>query len=129
MRELARQALGIALLSLLVGAAPLPAGAAERTEPCQDWRNRHPEWIWCDDFESDRLASYFEYDIRHGRFVRETGIGVNGSAGMRAEYLPGDPHGGFLHVAFGKTPMAYMKPVDAGTTRYTDIYWRFDLRL
>ena len=49
--------------------------------------------------------------------------------GMRAEYLPGDPHGGSLHLAFGKTPSDYMKPVDAGTAKYRDIYWRFDLRL
>ena len=48
---------------------------------------------------------------------------------MRAEYLPGDPHGGSLHLAFGKTPSAYIKPVDAGTATYRDIYWRFDLRL
>ncbi len=74
-------------------------------------------------------ASYFEYDQRHGRFVRESGAGVGRSTGMRAEYLPGDPHGGFLHLAFGKTPSAYMKPVDAGTARYREIYWRFDLRL
>ena len=42
---------------------------------------------------------------------------------------PGIPHGGSLHLAFGKTPSAYMKPVDAGTAKYRDIYWRFDLRL
>lgn len=105
--------------------------AAEETgEPvCTDWQSRHPEWLWCDDFEVDRIPSYFEYDPRHGRFVREAGAGTGGSIGMRAEYLPGDPHGGFLHLAFGKTPSAYMKPVDAGTARYRDIYWRFDLRL
>ena len=100
--------------------------AAEAAEAaCADWQSRHAEWLWCDDFEVDRLASYFEYDHRHGRFVREAGAGVGRSIGMRAEYLPGDPHGGFLHLAFGKTPSAYMKPVDAGTARYRDIYWRF----
>ncbi|HAN91232.1 MAG TPA: hypothetical protein DCQ33_04025, partial [Nitrospira sp.] len=105
-------------------------GAAERSEAaCADWHSRHPEWLWCDDFEVDRLESYFEYDIRHGRFVREAGAGVGHSTGMRAEYLPGDPHGGSLHLAFGKTPSAYIKPVDAGTATYRDIYWRFDLRL
>lgn len=96
---------------------------------CADRENRHPEWIWCDDFEIDRLSHYFEYDIRHGRFVREAGAGVGTSTGMRAEFLPGDPHAGSLHLAFGKTPSAYMRPVDAGTAKYRDIYWRFDLRL
>ncbi|MCC2640013.1 MAG: uncharacterized protein K0S45_426 [Nitrospira sp.] len=96
---------------------------------CAGWQGRHPEWLWCDDFEIDRLQAYFEYDQRHGRFVREAGAGIDRSTGMRAEYLPGDPHGGFLHLAFGKTPSAYMRPVDAGTARYRDIYWRFSLRL
>ena len=105
------------------------AFSAEGTDPpCQNWQSRHPAWIWCDDFEVDRLRGYFEYDLRNGRFVREAGAGINGSVGMRAEYLPGDPHGGFLHLAFGKTPAPYIKPVDAGTTRYTDVYWRFEVR-
>lgn len=103
---------------------------AETGEPlCTDWRSRHAEWLWCDDFEIDRLSGYFEYDQRHGRFVREASAGIGGSIGMRAEYLPGDPHAGSLHLAFGKTPSPYIKPVDAGTARYRDIYWRFDLRL
>jgi hypothetical protein len=118
----------------LVAACFVEAGhSAEAAEAqkavCADWQNRHTEWLWCDDFEIDRLTSYFEYDIRHGRFVREEGAGIGGSTGMRAEYLPGDPHGGSLHLAFGKTPSAYIKPVDAGTATYRDIYWRFDLRL
>lgn len=96
---------------------------------CAHWQSRHPEWLWCDDFEVDRLQAYFEYDQRHGRFVREAGVGVAHSTGMRAEYLPGDPHGGSLHLAFGKTPSAYMRPVDAGIALYRDIYWRFNLRL
>ncbi|MGZ8382510.1 MAG: hypothetical protein ACXW39_00495 [Nitrospira sp.] len=109
--------------------SPLTAAAEPAEAACTDWQSRHPEWLWCDDFEVDRLDTYFEYDQRYGRFVRESGAGVGRSIGMRAEYLPGDPHGGSLHLAFGKTPSAYMKPVDAGTARYRDIYWRFDLRL
>jgi hypothetical protein len=113
----------------LLGASRHSDAAEPAQALCTDWQGRHPEWIWCDDFEIDRLTQYFEYDIRHGRFVREEGAGVGASNGMRAEYLPGDAHGGSLHLAFGKTPSAYMKPVDAGTAKYRDIYWRFDLRL
>lgn len=120
--------------TMLVAACFVEAGrAADAPERpgtvCADRHDRHPEWLWCDDFEIDRLKSYFEYDIRHGRFVREAGVGVGNSTGMRAEYLPGDPQGGSLHLAFGKTPSDHMKPVDAGTAKYRDIYWRFDLRL
>jgi hypothetical protein len=120
----------VALVFFSCSVTSLCLHAAEAAEPlCQDWHGRHPEWIWCDDFEADRLDRYFEHDIRHGRFVREAGAGYGSSFGMRAEFLPGDPHGGFLHVAFGKTPSVYMRPVDDGGSRYCDIYWRFDLRL
>jgi hypothetical protein len=62
-------------------------------------------WIWCDDFESDRLAGYFEYDDANGRFVRVAGVGAESSAGMRATYAT-DPQvsTGSLKLAFGRTP-------------------------
>lgn len=131
MLTLSRRSLAAAMIAAacLLGTTS-PSEAVEPPQPlCSDWQRRQPQWIWCDDFEVNRLSYYFEYDIRHGRFVREEGAGVGASIGMRAEYLPGDPHGGSLHLAFGKTPSAYMKPVDAGTAKYRDIYWRFDLRL
>jgi hypothetical protein len=73
-------------------------------------------WIWCDDFETDRTASYYEYDRAGGNFVREAGIGLNGSTAMHAHYVAGaGPDFGYLHLAIGKTPSAHLRPVDAGT--------------
>jgi hypothetical protein len=90
----------------------------------------HPEWIWCDDFEQDRLKKYFEYENAGGRFVRVAGVGVSGSFGMRARWdSVGQVSAGALHLAMGKTPQAYFKAVDAGTTIYRDVYWRLYLRL
>ena len=87
-------------------------------------------WIWCDDFEQDRLASYFDYDNAGGDFVRVAGVGRTGSFGMRARWSTvGQSNAGALHLAFGKTPQAYFRPVDAGTQVYRDIYWRMYLRL
>ena len=84
-----------------------------------------PGWIWCDDFEKDRLSSYFEYAPVDGGFVRLPGVGYGGSAGMRARFSRvGQVQAGFLHLAFGKTPGPYFRPVDAGTMRYQEIYWR-----
>jgi hypothetical protein len=87
------------------------------------------EWIWCDDFEANRLSSYFEYDDANGRFTRQPGIGNNGSYAMRAVYntVP-QTSAGALHLAFGKTPQAYFRPVDAGTANYREIYWRVFVR-
>jgi len=87
-----------------------------------------PGWIWCDDFEQDRLGQYFEYVDDGGSFVRASGVGLNGSAGMRARFTVGQVAAGALHLAFGKTPQAYFRPVDAGTAVYRDIYWRVYLK-
>lgn len=86
-------------------------------------------WIWCDDFESDRMAGYFEYDDANGRFVRVAGVGAESSAGMRATYAT-DPQvsSGSLKLAFGRTPQAYFRPVDAGTETYREVYWRLYVR-
>jgi len=89
-----------------------------------------PGWIWCDDFEKDRLGSYFEYGAQDGAFVRLPGVGFGGSAGMRVRFArAGQVQGGFLHLAIGKTPAPYFRPVDAGTERYREIYWRHFVKL
>ena len=81
-------------------------------------------WIWCDDFEQDRLSSYFEYDAAGGRFARTTGVGFAGSVGMRAHWDIGQQSAGSLHLAMGKEPLSYFRTVDAGTANYREIYWR-----
>jgi hypothetical protein len=82
------------------------------------------EWIWCDDFEQDRLGSYFEYDNAGGNFTRTASVGFNGSNGMRAHFNQGAQSAGALHLAIGATPDAYIRPVDAGTAKYREVYWR-----
>ena len=81
-------------------------------------------WIWCDDFEQNRLASYFEYDSNGGDFARVAGVGNNGSTGMRGRWQPGETGAGNLKLAFGRTPSSTFRPVDAGTANYREIYWR-----
>ena len=87
-----------------------------------------PGTIWCDDFEVDRLSSYFER-LSSNTFGRAAGVGVDGSYGMRAVYTPGGAQAGDLKLAFGRSPdPAYVTPVDAGTADYRDIYWRAYLK-
>ena len=102
------------------------AGLGPRAEPVvAECKQPKPGWIWCDDFEEDRLRGYFEYANTDGRFVRVRGSGVSGSYGMSARYPASAPSSpGQLHLAFGKTPNPYFKPVDAGTATYREIYWR-----
>ena len=83
-------------------------------------------WIWCDDFEQDRLSRYFEHNTHHGDFVRAAEVGLEGSSGMKARWQQaGQVGAGWMHVAFGRTPSSYMRPVDEGTRNYREIYWRF----
>src|SRR2546430_4338762 len=66
--------------------------------------------IWCDDFEADRLSSYFE-QLSPSTFARTAGVGFGGSYGMRAVYAPGVSQAGDLKVAFGRSPDPdYVKP-------------------
>lgn len=93
-----------------------------------NWRTLHPEWIWCDDFEQDVLGSYFGYDSAGGDFVRVAGAGIGGSTAMRGHFHAGQVSAGSLHLAFGRTPSATFRPVDAGTKDYREIYWRVYVR-
>jgi hypothetical protein len=100
----------------------------------QDWSSApecdspEPAWIWCDDFEADRLDGYFEYVDDDGDFLRLAGVGLDGSYGMRVRFQQGEVSAGALHLAFGKTPSSYIDPVDEGTAKYREIYWRMYLR-
>ncbi|MHB1297852.1 MAG: Ig-like domain-containing protein [Gemmatimonadaceae bacterium] len=85
-------------------------------------------WIWCDDFDVDRLAKYFEVDNAGGRFGRVNGVGNGGSYGMRARWSAGATNAGSLHLAVGKTPQSYFRPADAGTAKYRELYWRVYVR-
>src|SRR5438046_10128293 len=70
-------------------------------------------WLWCDDFESSRIASYFEFDSAGGRFSRKAGVGRNGSFGMQGTFAMGVQNSGHLSLALGVTPDPYFKPVHA----------------
>src|SRR5690606_27065922 len=94
-------------------AGPPPSGAPASLD--RECSSPQAGWIWCDDFESDRLARYFEYDQQNGSFARTSAVGVNGTTAMRARFAAGQTNAGSLKLAFGRTPDSYMRPVDAGT--------------
>ena len=87
-----------------------------------------PGWIWCDDFDQDRLAQYFEFDGAKGSFARTAAVGNGGSWAMGAHFAAGQVSVGSLKVAFGRTPAAGFRAVDGGTVDYRELYWRIYLR-
>ena len=52
-------------------------------------------WIWCDDFESDRLANYFEFSTDGGSMARVSGVGRDGGWGLRSRFAAGQSDGVF----------------------------------
>jgi hypothetical protein len=109
----------VVIACVTAAGAPLPVGECAMSPP---------EWIWCDDFEEERLAAYFEYDDSDGSFVRQGGVGRDGSFGMAVRFAGSQVSAGFLHLAVGKTPQEYMRPVDDGATAYRELYWRLYVR-
>ena len=103
-------------------------GDAPNLSLANECATRHVGWIWCDDFEEDRLSRYFEYDSAGGSFVRAAGVGVGGSYGMRARFARAQVSAGALHLAMGKEPSSYFRTVDAGTALYREVYWRMYVR-
>ena len=93
-----------------------------------NWKTLHPEWIWCDDFEADKLSSYFEVS---GPISRSSGIGYDNSFGMRATWSSGATDGGSLQLAIGLTPSGsgFDQPVGVSTTtKYREVYYRVYLK-
>jgi hypothetical protein len=87
-----------------------------------------PAWIFCDDFETNRLSRYFEYSHPDSSFERADSVGVLGSFGMHVRFRKGQVDAGSLKLALGKTPSSYIHPVDSGATVYRELYWRVYLR-
>lgn len=92
--------------------------------PVQECNTPGTGWIWCDDFEVNRLSSYFEYQSPT-KFVLTASAGTSSSQGMKATWTPGNSDAGNLKIAFGRTPSSYINPVAGSTTDYREIYWRF----
>jgi len=91
-----------------------------------NWKTLHPEWIWCDDFETDKTSSYFE---KTGPFNRVAGVGFNGSFGMRSTWTSGLVDAGSLKLAFGLTPTGFSKPAGVDTTtKFREVYYRVYLK-
>ncbi|MHA6485027.1 cadherin-like beta sandwich domain-containing protein [Paenibacillus sp. strain BS8-2] len=83
-------------------------------------------WLFCDDFESDRSASYKEpFGVQPDKLFREAGTGLGMASTALASEFSGNTGPPYLSLAFGKSPNpATDKPVGDPNTAYRDVYWR-----
>ncbi|MCC7020069.1 MAG: hypothetical protein IT332_09965 [Ardenticatenales bacterium] len=108
------------------------AVAADPTTVCTD-APAHPEWIFCDDFESAApnvgVGRYFEIDDDDGDFERAPGVGRGGSHGMRTAWQQGEVGAGGLKVAFGRNPIGYMNRSRLRPNEdFREVWVRLDVR-
>lgn len=82
-----------------------------------------PEWIWCDDFERDRMAAYFEASM-----PRRPGVGRDGSYAVVGRYRPERSEAGNLKLAFGRTPNGRFKPMGEAGRNFAEVYWRLYIK-
>ncbi|HEX2492427.1 MAG TPA: hypothetical protein VHK24_01540 [Steroidobacter sp.] len=94
---------------------------------CTNWQSLHPEWVWCDDFESDAAlsSSYFEVNRSNGFGVTTT-TAFGGSGALKATYYPGVQESGNVKLGIGRSPVASKIQV---SRNFEDLYWRFYLKM
>lgn len=102
---------------------------AQTCSPCALLRSQ-PGVIFCDDFEDDAPLDqrYFGYDNDEGEFIRLKGVGREGSYGMRVRFQKGEVGAGVLQKAIGASPDPKMRFSSSPTEKFTEIYWRMDLK-
>jgi hypothetical protein len=80
------------------------AGGAPSLEgECDDWAALHPEWLWCDDFETeqDLTVNYDDYGL-NGLEVSNADP-LAGSYSLRQHYTTGQVDAGWISKFYGDT--------------------------
>jgi hypothetical protein len=101
---------------------------------CDNWKTTHPEWLFCDDFESAQplvaTGRYFEYDDNGGDFVVGDSAGFGNSRGMRVRFQTGGVGAGSIKLAFGRNPVPYMNKQQIRPNEdFREIYYRMYLKM
>jgi len=101
--------------------------AFAQSAECTNWQQQHPDWIWCDDFESDAAIEqdYFDVDRQGGRFGVVNTTAFGGKSSLKASYLKGVTDAGGIKLSFGKTPVSPARFTDQN---FDDVYWRFYMK-
>jgi hypothetical protein len=108
---------------MLAAAGVVPLATYAAALECTDWQHWQPDWIWCDDFESEAAleSTYFEIDRAGGNFGLATTEAFGGTSSLRARFVVGQFGAGGVKLAVGRNPVS-QKFVGSGD--YQELYWR-----
>jgi hypothetical protein len=83
------------------GAGSVGGGSVEGE--CDDWQQQHPEWLWCDDFETEHdLTVGYEDTSLNGMDVSNADA-LSGDYSLRQHYTAGQVNAGWISKFFGDT--------------------------
>ena len=113
-----------ACLTVLVAIWVHPAYATE----CDNYQAAHPQWLWCDSFESDTAinTNYFDVDRASGRMALSSDSPFDGSYSLQMQYVPGQNDSGSLKLSLGATPVSPMRYTNQ---KFDELYWRFYMKV
>ena len=119
-----RFARAAACLSFLVAIWVHPAHATE----CDNYQTVHPQWLWCDSFESDSAinTNYFDVDRASGRMALSSDSPFDGSYSLQMQYVPGQDDSGSIKLSLGATPVSPLRYTDQ---KFDELYWRFYMKM
>lgn len=110
----------------------LTPAQAQVVNECENWQEKHPGWIFCDDFESGdpmvKQGRYFEYGNNGGDFIPVQGVGIGNSIGMRTIFQQGEVEAGGMKLGFGRNPVGYMNKGIRNTEDFREVYYRMYLK-
>lgn len=112
-----------ACLLLLAFAACELAHAAE----CDNYQTVHPEWLWCDGFESAAAlnSDYFDVNLASGRMALSGESPYEGDFSLKSNYAAGQQDAGSIKLSFGATPVA---PKRFTNRNFDEVFWRFYMK-
>jgi len=101
-----------------------PAFATE----CDNYQAVHPQWLWCDSFESDAAldANYFDVERASGRMSLSSDSPFDGSHSLQMQYVPGQEDSGSIKLSLGATPVS---PKRYTNQSFNELYWRFYMKV
>ena len=91
---------------------------------CEDWQNRHPEWLWCDGFEDGQALGDKYPDIGSTGMDVSTDDAYAGSHSLKQHYDEGQVSAGWVSFFYGDTLGHDYGPVQQ--TIYMRWYHKFE---